>query len=689
VHIVTVLPQLLDHHKALLDARAISPAVAQARGYSSTVMPGWLRQQGFSITVSALTPGLVIPVHDVHGDLAFHQYRPDTPRTRDGKPAKYELPAKARMVLDVPRSINGKLADPAVPLFVTESPLKADAAVSAGLTCIATFGVYGWRATNRRGGKTALPDFEYVALNGRTVYLVPDSDVATNPQVGNAVGRLGALLAGRGADVRYVYLPRPADGSKVGLDDYLAAAGTVDGLYNLADDEPPERPARITSPNPPATVQPQPPRLAAAPRILDVLADDAVALGVVGEWTVVATTYLVATSRLLDKQASLAVKGHSASGKSHAVATVLRLFPAEALVVYTAMSSLALVYSNEEYAHRTIVIYEATALREGDEDNMTAYMLRSLLSEGRLEYEVTTKGKDGDFTTKKIVKTGPTNLILTTTKVAIHGENETRMLSVTTDDSREQTGRVMAALADESERHVDIEQWQQLQRWLATAESRVTVPYAARLAELIPPVAVRLRRDFGTLLALIRAHAMLHQLNRERDAVGRIVASLNDYDIVRSIVADILAEGVATTVSPTVRETAETVSKLDQKDGVTASVIAHHLKLDKSAASRRLNAAAAGGYVQNLEDRRGRPGRWRPAAPLPEDSGLLPTVDRLQPIASPVATHDNHRTQQTWDTDTAGCTVAPSRDDKDDDDDDDWHLCLVEPDPLDTEDVGA
>ena len=172
---------LLDHHKDLLDARAISPAVARDRGYSSTMLPGWLRQQRFSVAVSKLIPGLVIPVYDVHGDLAFHQYRPDKPRVRAGKVAKYELPVGVRMVLDVPRSINGKLADPTVPLFITESPTKADAAVSIGLVCIAMLGVYGWRGSRTRGGTTALPDFEYVALNGRTVYLVPDSDVVTNP----------------------------------------------------------------------------------------------------------------------------------------------------------------------------------------------------------------------------------------------------------------------------------------------------------------------------------------------------------------------------------------------------------------------------------------------------------------------------------------------------------------------------
>ena len=232
------------------------------------------------------------------------------------------------------------------------------------------------------------------------------------------------------------------------------------------------------------------------------------------------TLYLVLTSRLLDKQVSAGVKGHSASGKSYTVETVTRFFPPEAYLEFTAMSERALVYSTEEYAHRTLVVYEVTALREGVEDDMTSYFVRSLLSEGRIDYEVTVRGKDGGFTTKKIVKEGPTNLIFTTTKTRVHAENETRILSLATDDSREQTARVLLELADESNGDSDLEQWRDLQRWLADAEHRVTIPYALQLAQQVPPVAVRLRRDFGSLLALIRAHAVLHQASRERDDDG-------------------------------------------------------------------------------------------------------------------------------------------------------------------------
>jgi hypothetical protein len=175
----------------------------------------------------------------VHGDPAFHQYRPDTPRERDGKAVKYAMPVKVRMVLDAPLPTQHKLDDVSAPLWVTEAPIKADAIVSAGGTAVATFGVWGFKGRRPRGGaSTMLPDWEWIALQGRTVYLVPDSDVASNKHVRDAVTRLGLALDSRGADVRYCYVPGTADGAKRGVDDYLAGGGTLDGLMETADDTP-------------------------------------------------------------------------------------------------------------------------------------------------------------------------------------------------------------------------------------------------------------------------------------------------------------------------------------------------------------------------------------------------------------------------------------------------------------------
>jgi hypothetical protein len=375
------------------------------------------------------------------------------------------------------------------------------------------------------------------------------------------------------------------------------------------------------------------PPLAQLHSILDAVADEVGSRGLVGEERLAKTLYLVLTSRLLDQQVSAGVKGHSASGKSYTVETVVRLFPPEAYLTFTAMSQHALVYSAEEYAHRTLVVYEVTALREGNEDDLTSYFVRSLLSEGRIEYPVTVRGKDGGFVTKTIVKEGPTNLVFTTTKTQVHAENETRILSLATDDSREQTARVLLQLADERSSSTDLEEWRGLQRWLAGAEHRVVVPYALGLAQRVPPVAVRLRRDFGALLALIRAHAMLHQANRDRDAAGCVIATVEDYEVVRDLVADVIAQGVGATVAATVRETVAAVATLepDDEEGVTVRAVSDVLHLDRSNVARRLNVAADGGYVRNLEDRRGRPGRWVLSGdPLPDAVDLLPDPVQLR-----------------------------------------------------------
>ena len=152
------------------------------------------------------------------------------------------------------------------------------------------------------------------------------------------------------------------------------------------------------------------------------------------------------------------------------------------------------------------------------------------------------------------------------------------------------------------------------------------------MAALIPPVAVRLRRDFGALLNLIRAHTILHQANRERDAEGRIIAALEDYARVRELVADLVSEGIEATVPVTVRETVEPLRRLhaEEDESVTIATLAQELELDKSSAWRRVRTAIDRGYVKNLEDRKGRPARLVPGDALPDDIEVLPTPERLQ-----------------------------------------------------------
>src|SRR5262249_4172420 len=159
-------------------------------------------------------PTVVIPIHGPSGELIGHQHRPDSPRRPDGKPVKYESVRGAALHLDVsPLIPRDRVRDPQRPLFVTEGIPKGDALVSTGLTAVALMGVDGWRGTNELGGKTCLSEWAEIALNGRTVYIVFDSDVMEKRGVHGALVRLKAWLETRGAIVKLIYLPPKDNGS--------------------------------------------------------------------------------------------------------------------------------------------------------------------------------------------------------------------------------------------------------------------------------------------------------------------------------------------------------------------------------------------------------------------------------------------------------------------------------------------
>jgi hypothetical protein len=353
-------------------------------------------------------------------------------------------------------------------------------------------------------------------------------------------------------------------------------------------------------------------------------------LGLVGERRVAKLVYLALVSRLLDWPVCVALKGPSAGGKSFVVETVLRFFPAEAFYALTAMSDRALAYSSEPLSHRHLVIYEAAGMAS----DFGSYLIRSLLSERRLRYETVEKTRAG-LVARFIEREGPTGLVVTTTRVRLHAENETRLLSLTVTDTREQTAAVFRALANGGKRPADLSTWQALQTWLAASTREVVIPYGSDLAEMVPPVAVRLRRDFRIVLTLISAHALLHHASRRKDADGRLLAEIADYAAVRELVADLIAEGADATIKPEIREVVRAVANLlaDGRDEVRHADLKGALSIDKSAISRRVTAALEAGVLRNLEDRKGRPARLVLGDPLPEEIELLPKPERLHGCA--------------------------------------------------------
>ncbi|MFC1865093.1 MarR family transcriptional regulator [Chloroflexota bacterium] len=338
--------------------------------------------------------------------------------------------------------------------------------------------------------------------------------------------------------------------------------------------------------------------------------------------------YIAITSRLLERPLNVIFVAQSASGKNASIEYILPFFPETAFYVIRASSPMALVYSDENFSHRTVVFWEADSLPE---EGPAASAVRSLMSDQRLEYQVVEKDNTGHFIVRRIIKKGPTGLITTSTK-SVRDQASTRLLMVPIPDSVEQTRAVLRSIANREHNQTnnsDISLFVDFQSWLThTNEHTVSVPFATTLAEKIPANVVRIRRDFLQILTVIKTFAMLHQAQRKRDSKGKIIAEMIDYRLTRWLLEDTLSTSISGGFSPAIRETVEAVQALSTNGApVTISLLVKRLKLAKSTVSYRVARAIEGKWLENKATGRGCPAQLITGTLTPDAFNPLPEIE--------------------------------------------------------------
>jgi putative DNA primase/helicase len=244
------MPQILNdfHRQQLTQGSGIALAIIAERGYRSLDHPDDVQDLGFSKAQARTAPVLAIPLWDVHGQQTGWQIRPDSPRQfKDGKVPKYEQPKGSRLILDVHPRVQPRLGDPQEPLWLTEGVKKGDALASHGVCAIALNGVWGFKGSNEHGGKVILPDWAHVALNGRVVYVVFDSDMYLKRDVEQALKALYAFLRSKQAIPSLVQWPEDYRQRKVGVDDFLVQGHSIEDLLAMV---PPRGPLPSKPPRP-------------------------------------------------------------------------------------------------------------------------------------------------------------------------------------------------------------------------------------------------------------------------------------------------------------------------------------------------------------------------------------------------------------------------------------------------------
>jgi len=286
-----------------------------------------------------------------------------------------------------------------------------------------------------------------------------------------------------------------------------------------------------------------------APDLIERVAGDIEAAGVVGEGANGLVAYLASVSRKLDRPLAILIQSTSAAGKSALMDTVLSLMPEEERVAYSAMTGQSLYYLGEQsLRHKILAIAEEEGAREA------SYALKLLQSQGELT--IASTGKDatsGKLVTQEYHLEGPVALMLTTTAIDLDEELANRCLVLTINETRAQTRAIHArqrfdetleGLKAREDRKQLLSLHRNAQRLLEPLQ--VVNPHATRLTFLDEKT--RTRRDHQKYLALIRAITLLHQHQRPRrylerpgaEPVPYIEATLDDIAIANRLAHSVL-----------------------------------------------------------------------------------------------------------------------------------------------------
>lgn len=365
--------------------------------------------------------------------------------------------------------------------------------------------------------------------------------------------------------------------------------------------------------------------------------------GLVGETRNAQATYVTAMSALLKNPLCEMIKGPSGSGKNYIATRALHLLPGSAVREITSFSETALNYSRD-FKHR--VFY----LQERDSSPQGVHQIRTLISEGKLIREITMRNGP-ELTTQTFVAEGPIAAISTTTRDQLQIDDETRHFSVWTDDSEEQTKRIVerqsSPLPPVTEE--DIAPWHESHKLVS---SRASVPitlgkWSEIVAKNIYTGDTAVRRYYPALLEAARTIALLRSFQEHPEDYGQdqvITASFVDYTLAYYIFEDAFSGSLNRADEECIgtARAVEMIASTQNGEPVDANQLQKQLGISYDKASAKLRwALEAGSIVQANKPEKNNSKRYLSAErpkflPDPKVVAKLLNLTKPAQIANPV-----------------------------------------------------
>lgn len=271
--------------------------------------------------------------------------------------------------------------------------------------------------------------------------------------------------------------------------------------------------------------------LLTSPKLIENIVKHFSESGYVGEEMNLLTGYIACTSRLLSKPLHVLYQSSTAAGKTTLMKAAVGMMPPEVVFGYSAVSPKALQYMQERDMRHSIFLLE----EDRRLDDQAREMIKLLKTEGRSSSMITIKDpQTGMMTAVDFFVEGPLAFLMTTTALSTDEEQSNRDLVCSADESKEQTGRILAMqrLVRTLEGRVILERKAELQKLHQNAQRLlrplvVMNPYAPYMT--FPEHAHRLRRDHEKYLGIIEAVTLLHQYQRPVRTRKKADGTLEEY----------------------------------------------------------------------------------------------------------------------------------------------------------------
>jgi hypothetical protein len=295
------------------------------------------------------------------------------------------------------------------------------------------------------------------------------------------------------------------------------------------------------------------------------------------------------------------VKGQSSAGKNFLIKRVLRLLPKHAIADITSVSDTAWSYMGDRLRNKVVYIPERNDAVGKIEP------LRLLISEDKLIRQVT-KNIGGKNVTTKYVARGPVASISTTTRKQLQIDDETRHVSISINESAEQTRKIVKSYAQPRTglSREELRTWHMVQRLLEQQIGvDITLPeWFPEVADRVPIEDLRARRYFPAFIEACNTVCLTRSFQRRKSSKeNRLTVDFADFAITALIFDHVFVESLR--LRKGVNEaTRDLVDGLSARKGkpVEAKHIAHERGVSMDVAHRMLRNAATAGVIERANE---------------------------------------------------------------------------------------